>query len=45
MRKIEGKELRKIQIDILKYIDMICRENHIEYFLIGGSLIGAIRHN
>ncbi len=45
MRKIEGKELREIQIDILKYIDMICRENHIEYFLIGGSLIGAVRHN
>lgn len=29
---------------MLKYIDQVCREYNIEYSLIGGSLLGAIRH-
>lgn len=29
---------------IVKDIDAICRKNNIEYYLIGGSCIGAIRH-
>lgn len=30
---------------ILSEISKICEENNIKYFLIGGSLLGAIRHN
>lgn len=40
--------LRKVQnysIHLLYWIDKICRENNIEYWLDFGSLIGAIRHN
>ena len=41
----EIKELHKCLLNITKEIDKICKENHIQYTLMGGSLIGAIRHN
>ena len=44
MKKISNEEHKKIMLDILKYFDKICRDNQINYSLIGGSLIGAIRH-
>lgn len=37
-------ELQSKLLDILKIIDEICRENDIDFFLTGGSLIGALRH-
>ena len=39
------KEMQEVQIKILEYIDNICKKNNIEYFLIGGTLIGAVRHH
>lgn len=36
--------LRKLEMDIVKEIDAICREHGIKYFLVGGSLLGAVRH-
>ena len=33
------------QLDMLKELDRICNKSGIPYFLVGGSLIGAIRHN
>lgn len=44
MKKIELNEQKKIMIELLEYFDKVCRENDIKYSLIGGSLIGAIRH-
>lgn len=45
MKKItDVNELRLIQMDILSYVDKICRENGIKYSLSGGTLIGAVRH-
>ena len=44
MKIIENEEQKKIMIEILKYFDSVCRKNSIHYSLIGGSLIGAIRH-
>ena len=41
---ISPDEQKKLLVDMLKYIDDICRKNDIKYSLIGGSLIGAIRH-
>lgn len=38
-------EMKKILLDILYYLDDICKKNNINYSLIGGSLIGAVRHN
>lgn len=43
----EGSLLRTIQLQMLEmmeYLDKICRENGIEYILDGGSALGAIRH-
>lgn len=40
--------LRKIQLtqlEIMKYIDSLCRKNGIIYYLSAGSMLGAVRHN
>lgn len=45
MRKIESlREVQIIELNILKYIDKICKENGLIYFLAGGTLLGAVRH-
>lgn len=36
--------LKQLECKLLKEIDKICRENNIRYFLVGGSLLGAVRH-
>ena len=38
------QHLQKVILDITKYIDQLCKENGIEYYLEGGTCIGAIRH-
>lgn len=38
------KHLQKVILSIAKDIDKICVKNEIEYYLLGGSAIGAIRH-
>ncbi len=43
----DGSPLRFQQLrmlDILCYIDAICKENNIKYWLSSGTLIGAVRH-
>lgn len=37
-------DLQSKILDLLKEIDKICRENDIYYYLVGGTLIGALRH-
>lgn len=44
MRKIALEENRKYQIDILDAIDAYCMEKGLRYFLIAGTLLGAVRH-
>lgn len=44
MKEIEFNEIKKIDIEIMSDIDRVCRENNINYTIIGGTLIGAIRH-
>lgn len=38
------KHLQKVILSIAKDIDALCRKNDIDYYLLGGSAIGAIRH-
>ena len=45
MKTINEKEQKRIMLEMLKFLDDICRKNGIKYSLIGGSLIGAIRHH
>ncbi len=43
----DGSDLRKMQLrmlEMLKYIDRICRENDIKYWLSSGTCLGAVRH-
>lgn len=43
----DGSLLRNIQLrqlDILKYVDEICRAHNIPYWLSSGTLIGTMRH-
>lgn len=42
MTQIE--HLQQVILLIAKDVDKLCRENDIEYYLLGGSCIGAIRH-
>lgn len=41
----ELKQVQKIELDALKVIDAICRKIGVTFFLIGGSALGAVRHN
>lgn len=45
MREMKLEELRAVQLEILDKVDEFCKINQIKYFLIYGTLIGAIRHN
>ena len=38
------KKLQKIELGILKEFDKICEDNNLDYFLVGGSAIGIVRH-
>lgn len=46
--RVEQKKLlRKLQLaelDILIEVDKLCRKHNLRYYLVGGSLIGAVRH-
>lgn len=41
----QTEHLQSVILMIAKDIDKLCRDNGIEYYLMGGSAIGAIRHN
>lgn len=38
------RKLQSIQLEILEYFDKVARENNIYYYLVFGTLIGAVRH-
>lgn len=44
MKRIETEELKRLELDILDFFVNICKQNHLTYFLSGGTLLGAIRH-
>lgn len=47
-RRYEGntilEKVQFIQFRMLKYMDYICRQYDLEYWLDGGTLLGAVRH-
>lgn len=44
MCKICLREAQLGAYEVLKFIDKICRENNLQYFLMYGTLIGAVRN-
>lgn len=41
----EIKRIQKIELEMLKVFHSICIENNLSYYAVGGTLLGAIRHN
>lgn len=44
MTENHTKVLQKIELEMLLEVDRICKKFNIRYFLIAGTLLGAIRH-
>ena len=42
--KLSMSEAQSISTDMLYYVDKICEENGIHYFVFYGTLLGAVRH-
>lgn len=43
----EKKNVREVQgkiLEVMKYIDKLCRDSNITYFIMGGTALGAVRH-
>ena len=45
MREISSGEYKKILLDIMDAIDSFCHQNKIAYYMLGGTLLGAVRHH
>ncbi len=44
LRKLSPEEVKKIQLEILDYVDYFCKQHNINYWLDYGTLLGAVRH-
>ncbi len=36
--------VRQVELDLLRKLDKICEENDLKYYLLCGTLLGAVRH-
>lgn len=45
MRQLSVEEIQNWCLYILKEFDAFCHKNNLKYYLIGGSALGAVRHN
>lgn len=44
MDRSEARKFQVSQLLLLEYLDKVCRDNKLTYYLVFGSLVGAIRH-
>lgn len=44
MREMAIEEIKLVELNILKYVDEVCRRKGIKYFLDAGTLLGSVRH-
>lgn len=44
LNKRQLQQLQMIELEMLVEVDRICKENNIKYTIIGGTLLGAARH-
>ncbi len=45
LKQPDLQKLQHVQLDMLKYIDKILTEHDLTYYLMYGTLLGAVRHN
>ena len=45
LKKITLAECHKELLHIATAFDQICQKHHIPYYMLGGTILGAIRHN
>ena len=38
------KKIWKVELHMLDVVDQICKRHHIKYFILHGTLLGAVRH-
>lgn len=38
------EKLKDIELELLIYIDKLCKQHNLKYYLVGGTLLGSIRH-
>lgn len=43
-KELSLEELKQKELNLLIQIDQICRKQGLRYFLVGGTLLGAVRH-
>lgn len=44
MTQVELEQIKQVQLRIMDEIHRVCTENAITYYLIGGTVLGAVRH-
>lgn len=44
MKLMDIQTVHKLQLEVLKEVDKICKKNDITYYLYAGTLLGAVRH-
>lgn len=44
MKELNNKEMQAVELEILKVVANVCEELKLDYFLMYGTLLGAIRH-
>lgn len=44
MREIGFEEMKGVELDVLREFHKVCEENGFHYSIVGGTLIGAVRH-
>lgn len=44
MKKLDKKEIMKLELDMLCVFEQVCKKHDLYYTLCGGTLLGAIRH-
>lgn len=45
VKQYTTREIQAAIFSIIQYIDSFCKENDIQYYLMGGSALGAMRHH
>ena len=45
MRLLSISEVQNKLFDLMKVVNEFCEDNSLDYYIIGGTLLGAIRHN